>query len=88
MVTSPHSLPPHPSLANNTDNSGWFSRTTRTTAHGSACDPSRYKWLPRHTHYLLIHHAYNSDNSAWFSAYPPVINGYLATLTTSHKSLA
>ncbi|KAG8273212.1 hypothetical protein J6590_025644, partial [Homalodisca vitripennis] len=26
--------------------------TTRTTAHGSACDPSRYKWLHRHTHYL------------------------------------
>ncbi|KAG8276980.1 hypothetical protein J6590_052898 [Homalodisca vitripennis] len=102
MVTSPQSLPPHPSRAYYTDNSGWFSvRSSRykwnlatiTTSSQSPCDPSCYKWLPHHTHYLLSPHpslAYNTDNSGWFSvvqmvqrAIPRVINGYLTALTTS-----
>ncbi|KAG8300053.1 hypothetical protein J6590_085739 [Homalodisca vitripennis] len=59
-------------------------RTTRTTAHGSACDPSRYKWLPHHTHYLSsITSEQHGQQRMVQRAIPPVINGYLATITTS-----
>ncbi|KAG8273203.1 hypothetical protein J6590_025635 [Homalodisca vitripennis] len=88
----------HPSRVYNTDNSAWLPRhthyllihhvcTTRTTADGSACDPSRYKWLPRHTHYLSsITCVQHGQQHMVQRAIPPVINGYLATLTTSHPS--